>query len=226
MGRKLKFDREQAIEVALAAFWSEGFSANSVKSLSQQMGITRSSFYNSFKSREVLYRECLEKYLQQIPEKAWDAAEEGVSIKSLLTLTFRAAVHAKLQDETAEGCFFTRSLIEVNSAQKELHSLLQDILKRRLSRFEELLDWGKIQGEIPVELPSKTTALALQMLLNGLYVLVPQVPDEQRLWETMKYSLRSYGLYDEEFDDTFEFVSPQEVTSDQKEGKALDQQMP
>ena len=77
MARRLEFDREKAVEIAMNQFWKNGFEASSVKSLSQAFGITRSSFYNAFGSHEALFEEALALYFEQSPDQALARAESG-----------------------------------------------------------------------------------------------------------------------------------------------------
>ena len=59
MARPSKFDRQTAVELVMNDIWRSGFEANSVKAISEKLGITRSSFYNAFGSREALFLEAL-----------------------------------------------------------------------------------------------------------------------------------------------------------------------
>lgn len=56
------------------AFWRDGYQANSVKALSERLGITRSSFYNAFESREAMFMEAFERYLERSPDRAGGGA--------------------------------------------------------------------------------------------------------------------------------------------------------
>src|SRR3546814_19449373 len=69
-GRPAEFDRDAALEVAMLAFWREGFKETSVKALSERLGITRSSFYNAFGSQEAMFLEALDRYLERSPDRA------------------------------------------------------------------------------------------------------------------------------------------------------------
>ena len=75
MARPSKFDRDEAIETAMEAFWRAGYQACSVRALSERLGITRSSFYNAFGSREALFREALARYGDQAPDQAFADAQ-------------------------------------------------------------------------------------------------------------------------------------------------------
>jgi AcrR family transcriptional regulator len=62
-GRPSTFDREQALNRAMLLFWEQGYEGTSFDQLVQTMGISPSSFYNSFGSKERLYREATDVYV-------------------------------------------------------------------------------------------------------------------------------------------------------------------
>lgn len=61
-GRRLSFDREQALEAALRLFWQRGYEGTSVGDLVAEMGITPPSLYAAFGSKEELYGEAVGRY--------------------------------------------------------------------------------------------------------------------------------------------------------------------
>src|ERR1700761_847990 len=62
-GRPQAFDRAEALTQAMQLFWERGFEGTSLYELIAVMGISPSSFYNSFGSKERLYQEATETYL-------------------------------------------------------------------------------------------------------------------------------------------------------------------
>ena len=62
-GRPSSFDRAEALNLAMNLFWERGYEGTSFDQLIQAMGISPSSFYNSFGSKEQLYREATDAYL-------------------------------------------------------------------------------------------------------------------------------------------------------------------
>jgi len=61
-GRPVEFDRNVALEEAMQLFWSRGYEATSLPELLERMGIARSSFYQSFGSKQDLFLEAVERY--------------------------------------------------------------------------------------------------------------------------------------------------------------------
>src|SRR5580704_12190384 len=63
-GRPAVFDRAAALKEAMKLFWERGYEGTSFDELIGAMGISASSFYNSFGNKEELYREATEAYVQ------------------------------------------------------------------------------------------------------------------------------------------------------------------
>lgn len=196
MARPLKFDRQVAVEVAMNAFWKNGYEACSIKALSETLGITRSSFYNAFGSQEALFKEAFDLYFEQSPDIAFAQALPGVPIKALLSRTFRAVCKARASDDQARGCMVVNGVAELCNVNEQLGDVLEGAVLGSLSRLEQLLKWGVGQGEIHKTIDPHASALALQNLLMGLNVMCKVVRDEEELWTTAKVTLNGLGLLD------------------------------
>ena len=102
-GRPKNFDRAAALHQAMELFWERGYEGTSFDELIAAMGISPSSFYNAFGSKERLYKEATEAYLAVSRE--WFVGELGGRHRRKNRLPpivdrRRARVHAK---RTANG---------------------------------------------------------------------------------------------------------------------------
>jgi len=194
MARPSKFNRQEAVEFAMNEFWREGYEANSVKALSEKLGITRSSFYNAFNSRQALFGEALALYCSQTPDRALVNATPDMSIKQLLTDTLRAVCKSRSQDSEARGCLAVNCVAELCNTNDELGPKLEDIILGSAARLETLLGWGVASGEIHEEVNIHALALSLQNLIIGLNVLSKVVRTEADLWQVAKMTLQGLDL--------------------------------
>lgn len=197
MGRPVQFDRDEAIDVVMNEIWRNGYEACSVKALAERLGITRSSFYNAFGSREALFREVLERYFEQSPDRALAVARQGVAIRPLLTRTFREVCRARASDPQARGCMAVNSAAELCGVHDELGPVMADAVLGSLARIERLLEWGVEQGELDPGTDVHALALALQNLLMGLNVMSKVVRPQGELWAAAQATLKGLGLLDE-----------------------------
>ena len=64
IGRPRGFDRDAALEAAMFLFWPRPFEAASMNDLCDAMGVRSPSLYAAFGSKEALYLEAIEHYVQ------------------------------------------------------------------------------------------------------------------------------------------------------------------
>ncbi len=197
MGRPAKFDRDAAVEIAMQEIWRHGFEACSVATLSARLGITRSSFYNAFCSREALFLEALERYLATTPDRMLATIPSDAAVLPLLTEMFRALCHDRAVDPEARGCMAVNAVAELTGTHETLGPILESRFQESIARIECLLARAVKQGELPPETDVKAKALALKSLIVGLNLMGKVVPDEATLWAAARHSLEGLGLWAE-----------------------------
>lgn len=197
MGRPIKFDRQAAVELVMNEIWRNGFETCSIKAISEKLGITRSSFYNAFGSREALFLEALELYFSQSPDKALDNMEEDTRILKMLTEVFKDVCRSRSADPEARGCMVVNCVTELVGVDNTLGPVLENAILGSLNRLEHLLAQAVTKGEIEDKGDLREKALALQNLLIGLNVMAKVVHDETDLWAAARQTLEGLGLYRE-----------------------------
>ena len=200
MGRPTSFNRDEAIETVMQEMWRNGYEANTVKALSERLGITRSSYYNAFGSREALFKLALEKYFAQSPDRVLYGDVSDIPILELISQTFRDVARARAADPEKRGCLAINSVAELVGTHGELGPVLANAVMASAARFEELLNMAVENGELPAETDTHAKALALQNLLAGVNVFAKALGDEDELWLMAKTTLEGLGLYREPAD--------------------------
>lgn len=195
MGRAAKFDRETAIEACMHDIWRNGYEACSVKSISEKLGITRSSFYNAFGSREALFLEVLDRYSRQSPDQVLNLVEDRSSILELLTNFFCDACKNRSSDPEARGCLAINCVAELVGVDKTLGPVMESAVLDSIARFERLLQMAATRGEIKNDGQLHNKALALQNLLVGLSLMSKVVHSEQQLVAIAEQTLIGLGLF-------------------------------
>lgn len=195
MGRPPKFDRQAAVEVAMNEIWRNGLEASSVKALSERLGITRSSFYNAFGSREALFKEALDLYFSKAPDRVLAHVGADASVLAVLTRMFREVCRVRAADPDAKGCMAINCVAELVGVDATLGPVMEGAVRHSLDRFEKLLRQAAANGEIRDSGDLKRKALALQNLLIGLNVMSKVVRSEEELWTGVELTLKGLGLY-------------------------------
>ncbi len=197
MGRPAQFDRAKAVETAMNEIWKNGMEASSTKALSERLGITRSSFYNAFGSREELFKEALSLYASRSPDADLEDISSDADIPKIITDLFREVCRIRAADRQAKGCMVINSVAELVGFDDKLGPMLEEAVLKSLNRFEKLLQMAAKKGQIQTRDETREKALALQNLLIGLNLMSKVVRSEEDLWATAKHTLKSLGLYRE-----------------------------
>lgn len=193
MARPMKFDREEAIRIATEEIRRDGYEQSSVKALSERLGISRSSFYNAFGTREALFSEVIERYAPTAPDAPLYGEVNG-PILPLIERVLRAICHVRTEGEGGRGCIIVNSIAELCPAPEGPAPLLADLAASSTRRLEELLTMARDAGEIAADANVHALALALQNLMIGLNVISKVVRSEAELWLLAETTLKGLGL--------------------------------
>lgn len=199
MPRPLKFDKETVIKQAMEILWRDGYEASSVKAMSEALGMTRSSYYNAFGSREDLFKAAMMAYFYDGPyARLFDDVPEGVSALLLMTRSVLSMCDRLIELSEGRGCLMVNSLAELGGEQTELSAFLKDMVTQGTERIETLLKLAVAMGELPDNTDTHAKALALQSLMFGMCVLSKNLDDNDALRRSVKESLAGLSVYRDE----------------------------
>ena len=196
MARPSKFNREDAVQTAMQEIWSAGFEACSVKAVSETLGITRSSYYNAFGTREALFKDALAAYFAQTPDRVFYGDVSQVSILELLTSTLHTICTSRANDPAARGCLAVNCLCEKADVNGDpVGDLLVDAILTSATQIESLLTIAVERGELPADTDVHGKALAVQNLIVGISAFSKALREEDELWLTARTTLEGLGLF-------------------------------
>ena len=107
-GRPAVFDRDVALREAMKLFWERGYEGTSFDELIAAMGISASSFYNSFGSKEALYCEATRSYLEWSGQ--WFFAilnDPSIDTKTAFARLFEATAEEFTRGDHPLGCMIS-----------------------------------------------------------------------------------------------------------------------
>ena len=142
MGRPKEFDAEFVLSAATDCFWADGFASTSISSLVAAMQIQRSSFYNSFTSREGILAMVLERYLANSPlnplidpsSQSQDVRPDLMLIDLLLDFS-----HFLAEEGQGRGCLFFNGLSELSPSSGQAYEIYQDYYIRFTAGLSQLI---------------------------------------------------------------------------------------
>lgn len=193
MGRPAKFDRTQALEIAMDLFWTKGYESTGVSELAAAIGITRSSFYNSFESRDQIFIEAMDHYTKIAPDKVLAGHKAGDPVLPILTTLFKDLARSRAADDEGRGCLIVNALAELKEGGQE-PPLVRAMVEKKISRIESLLKVAQAQRELDPDLDTATLSSELVSFLIGLNTISKLIRCEEQLWAMAQSFLASHGL--------------------------------
>ncbi|HEY9348873.1 MAG TPA: TetR/AcrR family transcriptional regulator [Inquilinus sp.] len=131
-GRPREFDKDTALDAAMALFWRQGYEATSLDDLTRAMGLSRSSFYGSFGSKHDVLLAAIQRY----NDSRFALLEQLVAAEPDPGRALRAAVAGISGARgSRDGCFLINSTVELARHDPEVEALS----RRHLERLEAFL---------------------------------------------------------------------------------------
>ncbi|WP_417684533.1 TetR/AcrR family transcriptional regulator [Roseibium sp.] len=149
-GRPRAFDEAEVLDAALQTFWRQGYEATSLDDLTAAMGLSRSSFYSAFGSKQGVFIAALKSYseaaLEALEELSREAGDDAVG-----------TMVSALADPNGgpRGCMLVNCITELAPHQEEVAA----IGRHHLERIEELFAQA-ISPDDPAKGRDKARALS------------------------------------------------------------------
>jgi len=186
MARPKEFDRDKALESALATFRKNGFGATTTDDLRLAMGIGRQSFYDTFKGKREIYLEALRKYNSDRALGYFEIfRKSGSPLKALEGMLTSISVESS--KDRALSCLGVSSICEFGSSDAEVCSINGAAASSLKSAVEKLVLEAKNEKEVRSSVDSKATARYLLSVITGIRVSARAgaSPEELRSIATM-----------------------------------------
>jgi AcrR family transcriptional regulator len=170
-GRPRSFDRTQALERALMAFWRKGFEATSMNDLVDAMGINSPSIYAAFGSKEALFGEAVQHYSAAYANGLLQALNDAPDASSGIGAMLDAAAELFTRPNLPGGCFVVSSIASNAPDGPETEQTLKQFRRERSEQIAERLAedvlCGRLRDDTPVQELSDLYAAILQGLAQA-----------------------------------------------------------
>jgi len=192
-GRPRGFDREQALETAMHLFWRQGFEATSLSDLTAAMGIAPPSLYAAFGSKEQLFREALQRYLQQFRARhAASLQAPGLSARAAFERLFDAIGDGFAGCGQRSGCMLVAAEIGGVGASAPLREEIAAHRRSIESGFRARIERGQREGDVAADCDAERLAKFLATVVQGLSIQARDGANAAELRDVLRTALRAW----------------------------------
>ena len=174
MGRPRTFDRQAAVEQAMFLFWQQGYESTSLSQLKAALGggISAPSFYAAFGSKEALFREAAQCYLDTYGRVTQCLWEDALAPREAIELALRRSATMQSAPGHPPGCMVALGCMSAPTAE---HAAVAEPLTQSRARtragFVRCVGRGVASGELSAGTDVASLAAVFDSFLSGVSIL-------------------------------------------------------
>ena len=181
IGRPLEFDPNQALEAAMQLFWRNGYESSSLQQLITSMQLSKSSFYQTFKSKHTLFQNCIKHYeltlIKGLKEKL-DKSKNGLDF---IRGVFDEVTTECADDDSRKGCLLMNTASEFAQHDPKIAKLVSQSLDHFLQIFLNAIKDGQQAGTIDSTKDPVILARYLMSSMSGIKNMVKAGADAHEI---------------------------------------------
>ena len=192
-GRPAVFDRGAALNAAMKLFWERGYEGTSFDDLISAMGISASSFYNSFGSKEALYCEATRSYREWAGQ--WFFAilnDPSIDTKTAFARLFEATAEEFTRGDHPLGCMISLAGTHCSPGMKNIRDMMAEHRAFSESAMAERIRKGVVRGDLLEDTDCEMLAAYYSAVARGLAVQARDGASRQKLSEIGRLAMRAW----------------------------------
>jgi len=189
MARPREFDTTEALNQAMHVFWTKGYEATSLCDLLGAMGLSKSSFYDTFGSKHEVFLSAIEHYKKTVTAKVSAVSEVDSPARKLIESLFERAVRRMTEEGGQRGCFLNNCAVEVALHDPAAAKLIGGGITLMEDTLFALVERGQAEGNIARDKDARALARYLTSSINGLMVIGKANPDRENLSDIARIAL-------------------------------------
>jgi AcrR family transcriptional regulator len=194
-GRPAAFDRVKALNEATKLFWERGYEGTSFDELIAAMGISASSFYNSFGSKEALYGEAIGSYLEWSGQ--WFFAilnDPSTDTRTAFALLFEATAEEFTRGNHPPGCMISLAGTHCSPGMKSIRDMMTEHRAFSEHAMAARLRKGIVAGDVPAGTDCDMLAAYYCAVARGLAVQARDGASGEKLAQIARLAMRAWPV--------------------------------
>jgi len=193
MPRAKCFDREEALQKAMSAFWGRGYEATSIQDLVDCMGINRGSLYDTFGGKHKLFLAALDQYTKQSLTRGSALKEDGNAAEILKEFLY-GFMYRTLGDPENRGCFVTNTAVERSAYDEKCATRLREYYGCIENDLRNVIERGQKAGNISTTQSAPDLAIFFIGIMQGIRVMAKVRQDEASLRPMVDVALAALDI--------------------------------
>ncbi|CAI9001537.1 TetR/AcrR family transcriptional regulator, transcriptional repressor for nem operon [Pseudomonas chlororaphis] len=177
--RAKEFEPDEVADSAMQVFWQRGYAATSIQDLVEGTGLSRSSLYNAFESKNGLYQQALRRY-HQLTQANVDLLSQPEPATALVRQLLMRIVEDEMGDPRQRGCLVANATLELAAQDPAVAALVSQNFLRLENALEQLLIRGHQEGTLAPDKKPRALARFIVNTIQGMRVVSKGSPPQER----------------------------------------------
>jgi TetR/AcrR family transcriptional regulator, transcriptional repressor for nem operon len=188
MARPRTFDEHTAVERAMQAFWTDGYEGTSTEQLCEATGLGRSSIYNTFASKHMLFRKSLERYTEETAARRAALIEQPGTVRERIRRILSSVIDDELTHDR-RGCLAVNTVVEFGQRDPEIAAVIRRDTARFVEDLRVVFEQAQRDGEIECGRDPAALARYVHSTIGGLRIQARQGVERAALAEIAEIAL-------------------------------------
>jgi TetR/AcrR family transcriptional repressor of nem operon len=167
-GRPREFDADGSRDIAMQLFWSQGYDATSLSDLLTAMGLSKSSFYQTFESKLSLFELCLERYREILVGAMSEGLANAPSAMAFINFALVDVANDTNDPLGRRGCLLMNTAAEFAQIDRGIARCVEAGIQATRDVFLEAITVAQAAGDIDSNARTEVLADYLVTIVSGL----------------------------------------------------------
>ncbi len=177
---------------AMRVFWEFGYEATSMASLRNALGINQASLYAAYGSKEALFREAVEMYVQTDGNGTPKALQSDLAPREAVEAMLMNAVNLFTRPGVPSGCLLTLGATNCTPQNKEVQKFLTTLRIGTSRDLLHVLERGQQAGVVPLSASIAGLAEFYTTVLHGLAIQARDGASKKTLTQVVVCAMRAW----------------------------------
>ena len=189
MARTKVFDEEAVSTKAMHLFWEKGYNGTSAQDLVDELGISRSSLYDTYGDKFQLFKMVLTKYREDFSAAMIHLIDTSDDVEKTVKEIFAYVITASLQQKFSKGCFMVNSSVELAPHHAEVAEMVNANMQDIEDALFRLMKKGQEAGKFSKSHTPRSLARYVFNTISGLRIASKSGADKKVLDDVVRVTL-------------------------------------
>jgi len=186
MARPREFNEDEAVTQALDVFWEKGYEATSLADLTAAMGISKSSFYETFGSKHDLLLSAMDRYKDTAMAMAIKTLESDIPARDAIGQVFDYVIKTTFEDGDRRGCFLSNCIVDTGGKDDAVTKGVTEGFDDFTDAFTSAIKRGQAAGDISDRHDPQALARFIGNNISGMRIAAKAGADRGHLEDIVR----------------------------------------